>query len=128
MQSTIEAMERDTVAIYEREAEEFRRRRPPSRLARAEAFAARVPKGAVRADLGCGPGNYCTTLGEPVVALDAAKAMLDLVPDAARDAMRVQADLEALPFRDRSLGAAVCRWRWHASIGRCNRERRSTSI
>ena len=99
-------MERETVAIYEREATEFRRRRPPSRLARAEAFAVRVPKGAVRVDLGCGPGNYCTTLGDPVVALDAAKAMLDLVPDVAPTAMRVQADLESLPFRDRSLGAA----------------------
>lgn len=94
------------MAIYEREAEEFRRRRPPSRLARAEAFARRVPEGAVRADLGCGPGNYCTTLGDPVIAMDAAHAMLRLVPDVAPGAWRVRADLEAPPFRDRSLGAA----------------------
>lgn len=106
MRGTIEGMERDTVAIYEREAEEFRRRRPPTRLARAEAFSRRVPIGAVRADLGCGPGNYCSTLGEPVVAMDAANAMLRLVPDVAPAAWRVQSDLEHLPFRDQSLGAA----------------------
>lgn len=99
-------IERETVAVYEREAHEFRRRRPPSRTARAEAFALRVPIGAVRADLGCGPGNYCGVLGDPVVAMDAAKAMLDLVGDTAPSALRVQADLEWLPFRDGAIGAA----------------------
>jgi TDG/mug DNA glycosylase family protein len=42
-----------------------------------------------------------------MVALDAARAMLELVPEQAPDAMRVQADLEALPFRDGALGGAL---------------------
>jgi TDG/mug DNA glycosylase family protein len=57
-------------------------------------------------DLGCGPGWYLPALGARPVALDAAKAMLDLVPDEAPDALRVQADLEALPFRRGVLGGA----------------------
>jgi TDG/mug DNA glycosylase family protein len=41
--------------------------------------------------------------------LDVAKAMLDLVPQCAPSALRVQADLEALPFRREALGAAWAR-------------------
>jgi TDG/mug DNA glycosylase family protein len=99
-------MDKDTVAIYEARAAEWKARRPASRTERARAFAARVPVGAVRADLGSGHGNYTADLGAPVVALDAARAMLEMVPDAAPGAWRVQADLEHPPFADRSLGAA----------------------
>lgn len=48
-------------------------------------------------------------LGEPVIALDAAHAMLRLVPERAPSAMLVQADLEHLPFRPRSVAAAWAR-------------------
>jgi len=40
------------------------------------------------------------------VALDAARAMLDLVPEVAPTAWRVRADLHDLPFRSQALGAA----------------------
>ncbi len=75
------------------------RRRPvPASIA---PFVARTPPG-VRADLGCGPGWYSEHLrtgkrGEPVVALDAAQAMLQRVPEFAPDALPVQADLELPP-------------------------------
>jgi TDG/mug DNA glycosylase family protein len=60
-------------------------------------------------DLGCGPGWHTDTLPKPAIALDAALAMLDLVPDFAPSALRVQADLEALPFRPQSLQTAWAR-------------------
>jgi TDG/mug DNA glycosylase family protein len=56
-----------------------------------------------RADLGCGPGEYASVLGRPLLALDGAMAMLRRVQS---DAWRVQADLEALPLRTGSLQAA----------------------
>lgn len=92
-------MDRTTVDVYEQRASEWHARRPPRLADRARAFARRVPRGRVRADLGCGPGSYSGLVGEPVVALDAAGAMLDLVPEQAPNALRVQADLESLPFR-----------------------------
>ena len=67
---------------------------------------ARIEPGAVRIDLGCGPGRYTAELGRPVVALDAAIAMLELARVAAPAAWCVQADLEALPIRPFSLGGA----------------------
>ncbi|MDP9386430.1 MAG: methyltransferase domain-containing protein, partial [Actinomycetota bacterium] len=72
----------------------------------ATAFAARLPAGAVRADLGCGAGRYTPHLGTPVVALDAATTMLDLLRAAAPGAWPMQGDLEALPLRAGSLDAA----------------------
>jgi double-stranded uracil-DNA glycosylase len=63
------------------------------------------------ADLGCGPGSYLADLGPHAVGLDAAHAMLvearGRLPGAGL--ALVQADLEALPFRDGSLGAAWAR-------------------
>jgi TDG/mug DNA glycosylase family protein len=102
-------VDRKTVAVYERAAREWqeRRRRPtPPELA---AFAARVAPGAVRLDLGCGPGWHSADLGRPTIASDAARAMLELVPAHAPDAWRVQADLESIPFRRGSLGAVWAR-------------------
>jgi double-stranded uracil-DNA glycosylase len=91
-------VDRETVEVYEGRAQEWleHRRRPvPDSLA---AFVARIPLGTTRLDLGCGPGWHTEALGAPVVASDAARAMLDLVGEHAPGASRVVADLEALPF------------------------------
>jgi len=100
-------MDRPTVDIYEEQAQEWARRRTPGQRDRARLLAARALRGRPVADLGCGPGNYLTDLGPWVVAVDAAAAMLAVARQ--RDsgaAAVVQGDLEALPFRDRSLGGA----------------------
>jgi len=97
-------MDRETVDVYEQRAHdwlEHRRRPVPDSLA---AFAARVPAGTRRLDLGCGPGWHTEALGPPVIASDAARAMLDLVGEHAPAADRVVADLEALPFARGTLG------------------------
>ena len=95
-------MDHATIEVYEKRAAEWAGRRTPRHLARAERLAGRGLPGLPVADLGCGPGNYLAALGPSVVAVDAAGAMLAL----AGAARGVQADLEALPFRDRSFGAA----------------------
>jgi double-stranded uracil-DNA glycosylase len=98
-------MDRRTVDVYEQHSsawtEQKQRPQPP---ALAE-FATRTPPG-VRADLGCGPGWHSAGLGAPVVALDAAFRMLEQVPAFAPDALRVQGDLEHLPFRRGALSGA----------------------
>ena len=99
-------MDRETVAVYEARAAEWLARRQPGHLAAAADLARRALPALPRVDLGCGPGHHAAVLGEPVVALDAAWSMLALVPERAPAAWRVQADLEALPLRSRSLGAA----------------------
>jgi TDG/mug DNA glycosylase family protein len=99
-------VDRATIEVYERVAGEYARRRPPRVRAEARAFARRVRAGGIRADLGCGPGRYTGDLGEPVVAVDAAAGMLNLVPASEREARLVQADLEALPFRRGGLAGA----------------------
>lgn len=103
-------MDRDTIDLYEQGADEWVARRSPSHLAAAEALASRVPDGGgAVADLGCGPGWYAPALPSPVVALDAAHAMLVHTSSRAPAALRVQADLEALPFRAGTLRAAWAR-------------------
>ena len=102
-------MERATVDVYERHAADWRDRRPPRRTDAAVEFAGRVPAGAVRLDAGSGPGSYTARLGVPIVALDAAFAMMRLAREACPDAWPVQADLEALPLRRGSVGAAWSR-------------------
>ena len=95
--------------VYERRAAEWQSERRPARDDEARAFGRRVDHAGRRGpvvDLGCGPGWYAPALGAPVVALDAARAMLDLVPAHAPDARRVQADLAALPFAHGSLSGA----------------------
>src|SRR3712207_5212833 len=97
-------MDRPTIAVYEKRAAEWARRRRPTQRERARRLAGRALPGLPLVDLGCGPGLYLDDLGPHVVAMDAAAAMLAL---ARRHTGRaVHADLEALPFRDRSLGAA----------------------
>jgi TDG/mug DNA glycosylase family protein len=102
-------MDRSTIDVYEARASEWRDRRPPRFTERAERFRAAVASDAVRADLGCGAGSHLPYLGRPVVALDAAWAMLELTRDAAPDADLVQADVEALPLRRGALGGAWAR-------------------
>src|SRR4051812_35764859 len=99
-------VERATISVYEDRAAEWRQRRTPTMLPEARALAARCEPGALRADLGCGPGSYLGALGRPLVALDAAHAMLVLARGDAPDVPGVQADLEAIPFRRHSLGGA----------------------
>jgi double-stranded uracil-DNA glycosylase len=102
-------VDRDTVEVYERRAAEWQDARRPDRDDDARAFGRRADRAGRHGpvvDLGCGPGWYAPALGSPVVALDAARAMLDLVPDHAPAALRVQADLSALPFARGALSGA----------------------
>jgi double-stranded uracil-DNA glycosylase len=92
-------MDRATIDIYERRAETYQANRVPKSSALANRLAARAHAKGPRLDLGCGPGWYGPMLGEPCIALDAARSMLDLVPDHAPSARRLQGDLAALPFR-----------------------------
>jgi TDG/mug DNA glycosylase family protein len=93
-----------TIAVYEARARDWAADRSPTRSDRAAALAGRVAAGPV-VDLGCGPGWHVPDLGPRAIAMDGARAMLDLVPDHA-PAPRVQADLAALPFRRGGLGGA----------------------
>lgn len=106
-------MDRPTVEIYERRAEEWAGLRSPVHRERAARLAARSLPGLPVADLGSGPGHYLSDLGAArvVVAVDAAAAMLELAvaqpaPPRCPGRAFVQADIEALPFADRALGAA----------------------
>ncbi len=99
-------MDSTTVAIYEQQAQRYQARRQPLSAPVAQALNTATPVGAVRLDAGCGPGWYGPHLGEPYVALDIARSMLELVPTYAPGALRVQADLAHLPFRRHSIGAA----------------------
>lgn len=102
-------MDRPTIEVYERRAADWHERREPVQNERAMAFGRRATTSPVEgpiADLGCGPGWFTADLGQGVIALDGARAMLDLVPEHAPDALCVQADLAALPFRRGSLRAA----------------------
>jgi TDG/mug DNA glycosylase family protein len=103
-------MDDATIAVYEQRASEWEEQRAPRLTTHAAEFG-RTVRGSgnwrLIADLGCGPGWYARDLGPgPVVAVDGARAMLDLVPRHAPDAWRVQADLAALPFRPGALDAA----------------------
>jgi TDG/mug DNA glycosylase family protein len=95
-------MDPQTIEAYEAGAAAYLANRRAYAVETATAFAAAVPEGRWRADLGCGPGHYLRHLGTPVVALDAAHAMLRLAPTTAR----VQGDLTALPLRSACLGGA----------------------
>ena len=99
-------MEKETVRVYDERGAEWASRRPPVRADDARAFGASVPPGEVRVDVGCGAGRYLGDIGAPVVGIDASRPMLDLARAAVPTAMLVQADVEALPFRDRSVAGA----------------------
>jgi double-stranded uracil-DNA glycosylase len=97
-------MDRATVDIYERSAAAYAERRRARQPGRARAFAASVPQGTVRVDLGSGPGHYLPHLGRPVVATDAASAMLAEARRRHPGVPAVACDLEALPFRRGAVG------------------------
>jgi TDG/mug DNA glycosylase family protein len=98
-----------TVDVYEHVASEYTARRHPRRKDDATAFGAEIPAGAWRADLGSGSGRHTSYLGTPVLALDAAEAMLAL----ARDGIRVRGDLEQLPLRRGALAGAWANCSYH---------------
>ena len=102
-------MDQETVRIYENSADAWATRRRPRRRTDVSGLVDHIAPGAPRADLGCGPGLYTSNLGAPTVALDASFNMLQLAHTAAPGAWCVQADLELLPFRPRSLGGAWAR-------------------
>lgn len=91
-------MHRPTVEVYEREGDRYAARRGVQRAERVEAFAAAVPAGGRRLDLGCGPGHYLPLLGRPAVAADAAAAMASAASRADPHVPVVRADLGHLPF------------------------------
>lgn len=96
-------MDAETIAVYDRGARRYRERRQAYEPQAALDFAAAVPQGALRADLGCGPGHYLAHLGRPLLALDASQPML---VEVGAGALRVQADLAALPLRRGALEGA----------------------
>jgi len=103
-------VDRATVTVYEERAAEWKARRSGGGQHEAAGrFRQAVAPGAMRVDLGCGPGFHLAALGEPIVAFDAARAMLELAREGAPSALPVQADIEAPPFRDHSLGGAWAR-------------------
>lgn len=114
------AIEKATVQIYERHADLYGRNRPPVHGDRARALGSAAVDGLPVVDLGCGPGGYGPDLsgvgGRAVVGVDGAWSMLER---ARAGECCVQADLEALPFRLRSLGAGWARNSYlHVPAGR----------
>jgi len=97
-------MDKPTMDVYENRARDWRERRGAGDTVGADEFATSIAPGAWRADLGCGPGFQIPDLGAPALAVDVAFAMVELAQQTAPDAFGVQAELEALPFRNRSLG------------------------
>ena len=102
-------MDRDTVAVYEARASEWRDAREARYLDRAVLLSDAVRSGGVVVDLGCGAGLHLPYLPRPAVALDAASAMVELARETAPDVPGVQGDLEALPFRRGALEGAWAR-------------------
>ena len=100
-------MDQQTRAIYEGSAAEWAAKRKAWHLDLAAALAARGAGPSI--DLGCGPGWHSGALPAPSIAYDGAKAMLELVPTKAPASLRVQGDLEALPFRAGAFGTAWAR-------------------
>ena len=98
--------DRATVNVYENRAAEWRAERRPKSTSGIEAFAALDRPDGITADLGCGPGWHTAALPSPALAVDAARSMLEMVPDHAPDALRCRADLAALPLASGSLAGA----------------------
>jgi double-stranded uracil-DNA glycosylase len=97
-------MDRATVDVYERAAHLYAERRRAYQPDRARSFASVVPDGALRVDLGAGPGHYLPHLGPRVIAADAAEAMVAEARRRHPGVPGVVCDLEALPFRGGSVG------------------------
>jgi TDG/mug DNA glycosylase family protein len=93
-------MDERTVQAYDRGAGAYVEKRRAYHPDRAEAFAALLPPGGRRLDLGSGPGHYLPHLGRPVVAADAAPAMVQaaLSRHGGPGVSGVVCDIEATPF------------------------------
>jgi len=103
-------MDDATIAAYEAGAVRWRDRKPARFLDRVDVFRLALgDRGGTVADLGCGAGLHLPLLPRPALALDAALAMLELVPEVAPDALRVRGDLEHLPIRRGALSGAWAR-------------------
>jgi TDG/mug DNA glycosylase family protein len=98
-------IDRATVEVYQRSAVAYAERRRADAAGRAEDFAARLPEAGVRLDLGCGAGHYLPHLarGGPVVAADAAPAMVAEARRRQPGTPGVVCDLGALPLRSGAL-------------------------
>lgn len=104
-------MDRRTARVYERDAERWTalRSASPRALRRIGQVLRGLPRGALVADLGSGPGWYAASIerrGYRAVALDVSHRML-LETRARSRAALVQASLGALPFARHSLDGAV---------------------
>jgi double-stranded uracil-DNA glycosylase len=102
-------VDRATIEVYEEGAARWRDTRPARFIERAERLGRAVAAGMPRVDLGCGAGLHLPALGRPVIALDAAYAMVSLAREAEPASLPVQADLEHLPFRRAALGGSWAR-------------------
>lgn len=112
-------MDRGTVAAYERSAAFYGDRRRAYQPERAASFAADVPAGGVRLDVGAGPGHYLPLLGQPAVAADPAVAMLVEARRRHPGTPAVACEVEALPFRRGSVaGAWASKCLQHVPAGR----------
>jgi alkylated DNA repair protein alkB family protein 8 len=99
-------MDAATAGIYEQIAARWHQTRGEAHDDIGRRFRALAGTGLV-ADLGCGPGRYLPQVGSPVVAVDVTEAMLSIACH--RGYPGVRADVEALPFAERSLAGALAR-------------------
>ncbi len=106
------SIDHQTIDRYETGAARWEARRSPTYLDEARALAGRIEAAGVGGptiDLGCGTGWYAPVLPAPVVALDAARSMLERAAVHAPAALAVQADLAVLPLRGTALAGAWAR-------------------
>jgi SAM-dependent methyltransferase len=94
-------VDQQTIAIYDASAAYYSTSRQVD-SDRAPQFRRRVGDGLI-VDLGCGTGRYLRELGVPTVGLDASLGMLQFARLAQPERV-LQADLEALPLADGSVG------------------------
>jgi SAM-dependent methyltransferase len=99
-------VDRDTVAVYQEKAGEWRSRRGERGDGLGAEFRSTAGPGPV-VDLGCGVGRYLTEIGAPVIGMDATAAMLreatHVLAESPSPPVLVRGDLEALPFAERTL-------------------------
>jgi SAM-dependent methyltransferase len=99
-------MDKRTVAIYEHVAVQCQQSRGEGKHDLGRSFRQQAGGGLV-IDLGCGPGRYLAQIAAPVVGLDVSASMLRLAKSQGDPVVR--ADLESLPFSDRSFAGAFAR-------------------
>ena len=98
---------RTTLDVYEQRAADWQDQRKGQQHDEATVFGRQaLATGGPTMDLGCGPGWHLPFLPPGTVAVDGARAMLDLAAARAPASRGVQADLRALPFRRHAFGAA----------------------